>query len=246
VETNIVSVERIEEYADLPQEAPWKNSFKINSEWPTSGIIEFRDFEVRYREGLDLVLKGITFKCKSREKIGIVGRTGAGKSSLTLSLFRLIEAAAGKIVIDDVNIAEIGLHSLRTRLTIIPQDPVLFSGSLRMNIDPFNSYTDDEIWIALEHAHLKAFVKTLSEGLAFKVSFYNFAIIYHTTYSLIARCRKEVITCRWDRDNSFVWHEPFFERQMFSFSTKPQQQLTLKPTSLFRKQFELNSPTVLF
>lgn len=166
-----MSVERIEEYADLPQEAPWKNSFEIDSEWPTSGIIEFRDFEVRYREGLELVLKGISFTCKSREKIGIVGRTGAGKSSLTLSLFRLIEAAAGKIVIDDVNIADIGLHSLRTRLTIIPQDPVLFSGSLRMNIDPFNSYTDDEIWIALEHAHLKAFVKTLSDGLAFKVSF---------------------------------------------------------------------------
>lgn len=169
VENNIVSVERVEEYADLQQEASWTNSVEVNGEWPKDGIIEFKDFEVRYREGLDLVLKGISFVCNSQEKIGIVGRTGAGKSSMTLSLFRLIEAASGKIVIDDVNIAEIGLHSLRTRLTIIPQDPVLFSGSLRMNIDPFTSYTDDEIWIALEHAHLKAFVKNLAEGLAFKV-----------------------------------------------------------------------------
>lgn len=162
-------MERVEEYADLPQEAPWKNSYEVNCEWPMNGIIEFKDFEVRYREGLELVLKGISFACKSQEKIGIVGRTGAGKSSMTLSLFRLIEASGGKIVIDDVNIADIGLHSLRTRLTIIPQDPVLFSGSLRMNIDPFNSHTDDEIWIALEHAHLKTFVKNLPEGLTFKV-----------------------------------------------------------------------------
>lgn len=164
-----MSVERVEEYADLPQEAAWQNSYEINSNWPINGIVEFKDFEVRYREGLELVLKGISFKCKSQEKIGIVGRTGAGKSSMTLSLFRLIEAASGKIVIDEVDIAAIGLHSLRTRLTIIPQDPVLFSGTLRFNLDPFNSYTDDEIWIALEHSHLKSFVKTLTDGLSFKV-----------------------------------------------------------------------------
>lgn len=95
---------------------------------------------------------------------------GAGKSSLTLALFRIIEAADGKIIIDDINIAEIGLHSLRSRLTIIPQDPVLFSGSLRMNIDPFTTYTDDEIWIALEHAHLKSFVKGLTEGLDYTIA----------------------------------------------------------------------------
>lgn len=174
METNIVSVERVEEYADLPQEAPWKNSFEVDPSWPLNGIIVFKDFEVRYRSGLDLVLKGISFACQSQEKIGIVGRTGAGKSSMTLSLFRIIEAAGGKIVIDGINIADIGLHSLRSRLTIIPQDPVLFSGSLRMNIDPFDSYSDDEIWIALEHAHLKAFVKTLPEGLTYKVGFIKF------------------------------------------------------------------------
>lgn len=120
--------------------------------------------------GLDLVLKGITFSVKPLEKIGIVGRTGAGKSSLTLSLFRIIEAAGGKIVIDGIEISTIGLHSLRSRLTIIPQDPVLFSGTLRMNIDPFNSYPDNDIWTALEQSHLKVFVKGLSEGLEYKIS----------------------------------------------------------------------------
>lgn len=138
--------------------------------WPQQGVVEFRNFQVRYREGLELVLKGIDFSVKSQEKIGIVGRTGAGKSSLTLALFRIIEAADGKIVIDDVDVAQIGLHSLRSRLTIIPQDPVLFSGSLRMNIDPFNAYPDEAIWTALEQSHLKVFVKGLSEGLEHKIS----------------------------------------------------------------------------
>ncbi|KAG5675829.1 hypothetical protein PVAND_005699 [Polypedilum vanderplanki] len=169
VETNIVAIERIEEYIEKPQEAPWK-TVDVDPEWPNKGIVEFKDFQVRYREGLDLVLKGVSFKLRSQEKIGIVGRTGAGKSSLTLSLFRIIEAAGGKIVIDDINIAEIGLHSLRSRLTIIPQDPVLFSGSLRMNIDPFDSYSDDAIWKALEHSHLKAFVAGLADGLSYKIT----------------------------------------------------------------------------
>lgn len=119
---------------------------------------------------MELVLKGIDFSVKSQEKVGIVGRTGAGKSSLTLALFRIIEAAGGKIIIDDIDISKIGLHSLRNRLTIIPQDPVLFSGSLRMNIDPFNHYADDAIWTALEQSHLKLFVKGLSDGLEYKIA----------------------------------------------------------------------------
>ena len=116
------------------------------------------------------MLKGIDFSVKSQEKIGIVGRTGAGKSSLTLALFRIIEAAEGKIIIDDVDVSQIGLHSLRSRLTIIPQDPVLFSGSLRMNIDPFGSYPDEAIWTSLEQSHLKLFVKGLSDGLEYKIA----------------------------------------------------------------------------
>lgn len=159
----------VNEYSNRKQEAPWK-TVDVNPTWPQQGVVKFENFQVRYREGLDLVLKGINFSVKSQEKIGIVGRTGAGKSSLTLALFRIIEAADGKIIIDDVNIADIGLHSLRSRLSIIPQDPVLFSGSLRMNIDPFNSYTDDEIWVALEQSHLKSFVKSSTDGLEYKIA----------------------------------------------------------------------------
>jgi ATP-binding cassette, subfamily C (CFTR/MRP), member 1 len=169
VETNIVAVERVEEYSDRPQEAPWK-TVDVDPTWPQKGSVAFDNFQVRYREGLDLVLRGIDFYVNPEEKIGIVGRTGAGKSSLTLALFRIIEAAGGKIVIDDLDISQIGLHSLRSRLTIIPQDPVLFSGSLRMNIDPFKSYSDDAIWTALEHSHLKSFVKGLSDGLEYKIT----------------------------------------------------------------------------
>ncbi|KAJ6635068.1 Multidrug resistance-associated protein 1 [Pseudolycoriella hygida] len=169
VETNIVAIERVNEYANRKQEAPWK-TVPVDPTWPQKGVVKFVNFQVRYREGLDLVLKGINFSVNSQEKVGIVGRTGAGKSSLTLSLFRIIEAAGGKIIIDDINIAEIGLHSLRSQLTIIPQDPVLFSGSLRMNIDPFISYTDDEIWIALGQSHLKTFVEELSEGLDYTIA----------------------------------------------------------------------------
>lgn len=169
VETNIVAIERVNEYSNRQQEAPWK-TVDVDPKWPEKGVVQFENFQVRYRDGLDLVLKGINFSVNSEEKIGIVGRTGAGKSSLTLALFRIIEAAGGTISIDDINIAEIGLHSLRTRLTIIPQDPVLFSGSLRMNIDPFNSYSDDALWIALEQSHLKSFVKGLSDGLNYTIA----------------------------------------------------------------------------
>ncbi|XP_015122091.1 multidrug resistance-associated protein 1 isoform X1 [Diachasma alloeum] len=171
VETNIVAVERIKEYSETPQEAPWEITDKTPpKEWPSEGRVEFRDFKVRYREGLDLVLKGISFTVDGGEKIGIVGRTGAGKSSLTLALFRIIEAAEGKIIIDDIDIATLGLHALRSRLTIIPQDPVLFSGSLRLNLDPFNRHGDEEVWRALEHAHLKTFVQSLPNGLSHAVS----------------------------------------------------------------------------
>ncbi|KAG4077224.1 hypothetical protein HA402_005279 [Bradysia odoriphaga] len=169
VETHIVAIERVNEYTNRQQEAPWK-TVDVDPAWPKTGVVKFENFQVRYREGLDLVLKGINFSVKSQEKIGIVGRTGAGKSSLTLALFRIIESAEGRIIIDDIDISKIGLHSLRARLTIIPQDPALFSGSLRMNIDPFQTYTDDEIWIALEQSHLKGFVKGLSEGLNYKIA----------------------------------------------------------------------------
>ncbi|XP_076266255.1 multidrug resistance-associated protein 1-like isoform X2 [Rhynchophorus ferrugineus] len=171
VETNIVAVERIKEYAEVRQEAAWELPNQImSSAWPETGSVSFKNFSVRYRPGLDLVLKGLSFTVNGSEKVGIVGRTGAGKSSLTLSLFRIIEAAEGQITIDGVNIATLGLHTLRSRLTIIPQDAVLFSGSLRMNLDPFDSHSDEEVWRSLEHAHLKSFVKGLPAGLNHEVT----------------------------------------------------------------------------
>ncbi|XP_076374474.1 multidrug-Resistance like Protein 1 isoform X2 [Megalopta genalis] len=171
VETNIVAVERIKEYTETPQEAPWKNpNHVLSNDWPMQGRVDFKDYKVRYRQGLDLVLRGLSFSVKGGEKVGIVGRTGAGKSSLTLALFRIIEAAEGQITIDGIDISKLGLHDLRSRLTIIPQDPILFSGTLRMNLDPFNNHTDEEVWTALEHAHLKSFVQNLTSGLLHEVT----------------------------------------------------------------------------
>uniref|UniRef100_A0A8C9WDH4 ATP-binding cassette, sub-family C (CFTR/MRP), member 3 n=1 Tax=Scleropages formosus TaxID=113540 RepID=A0A8C9WDH4_SCLFO len=159
LESNIVAVERVKEYSETETEAPWDvEDKKPPPEWPQTGKVEFLNYSVRYREGLDLVLKNLTLSIKGGEKIGIVGRTGAGKSSMTLCLFRLLEAASGEITVDGVKISEIGLHDLRSKLTIIPQEPVLFSGDLRMNLDPFEKYSDDEVWRALELSHLKKFV----------------------------------------------------------------------------------------
>uniref|UniRef100_A0A4W5KX64 ABC-type glutathione-S-conjugate transporter n=1 Tax=Hucho hucho TaxID=62062 RepID=A0A4W5KX64_9TELE len=171
VENNIVSVERVKEYADTAKEAAWNvEGSSLPLAWPQTGTIEFQDYGLQYRKGLDWALKGITLKIQEREKVGIVGRTGAGKSSLALGIFRILEAAKGEIYIDGVNIAEIGLHDLRSRITIIPQDPVLFSGSLRMNLDPFDTYTDEEIWSSLELAHLKNFVSNLPDKLNYECS----------------------------------------------------------------------------
>ncbi|KAM9556805.1 multidrug resistance-associated protein 1 isoform 1-T1 [Guaruba guarouba] len=166
LETNIVAVERVKEYAEMEKEAEWSiEQTAPVSTWPEEGKIEFRGYGLRYREDLDLVLKNINVTINGGEKIGIVGRTGAGKSSLTLGLFRINEAAEGEIIIDGVNIAKIGLHDLRFKITIIPQDPVLFSGSLRMNLDPFDQHSDEDIWRSLELAHLKNFVSSLPDKL---------------------------------------------------------------------------------
>ncbi|KAL3972079.1 growth differentiation factor 15 [Sarotherodon galilaeus] len=170
LETNIVAVERVNEYTQLKNEADWVTDTRPPQMWPEAGRVQFENFKVRYRPELDLVLHGITCDIDSTEKIGIVGRTGAGKSSLTNCLFRIIEAAEGRILIDDVDISTIGLHDLRNRLTIIPQDPVLFSGSLRMNLDPFDKFSDEEIWRVLELSHLKSYVSGLQEGLQHKVA----------------------------------------------------------------------------
>uniref|UniRef100_A0A8V5GBW7 Canalicular multispecific organic anion transporter 1 n=1 Tax=Melopsittacus undulatus TaxID=13146 RepID=A0A8V5GBW7_MELUD len=166
LETNIVAVERVHEYT----KAPWVTEKRPPRGWPSKGEIRFVDYKVRYRPELELVLQGITCNIGSTEKVGVVGRTGAGKSSLTNCLFRVLEAAGGMILIDEVDITTIGLHDLRRNLTIIPQDPVLFTGTLRMNLDPFDQYTDEEVWKALELAHLKTFVQDLPGRLLYVVS----------------------------------------------------------------------------
>ena len=111
------------------------------------------------------VLEGDCVPSFPVRQVGIVGRTGAGKSSLTLGLFRIVEAAAGQILIDGVDISLLGLHTLRSRITIIPQDPVLFTGSLRVNLDPYGQFSDEDVWRALERSHLKALVQSFAAGL---------------------------------------------------------------------------------
>ena len=171
VETNMVSVERIQEYQEVPQEAAFSiPENEPGPEWPEDGEVTFDNYQTRYRAGLDLVLRGIDCRVSSGEKIGIVGRTGAGKSSLTLALFRIVEAAGGSISIDGVNISQLGLGRLRSAITIIPQDPVLFAGNMRMNLDPLEDYSDSAIWGALEHAHLQSTVAALPGGLQYEVA----------------------------------------------------------------------------
>lgn len=150
VETNIVSVERVLEYAALPSEAPEiisKNRPPIS--WPSQGAVTFDNYSTRYRPGLDLVLKNVNLSIKPKEKIGVVGRTGAGKSSLTLALFRIIEPAEGNVSIDNLNTSTIGLLDLRRRLAIIPQDAALFEGTVRDNLDPGHVHDDTELWSVL-------------------------------------------------------------------------------------------------
>ncbi|GFR90425.1 multidrug resistance-associated protein 1 [Elysia marginata] len=168
LETNTVSGERIVDYIGLAPEPAWINwQCRPSSGWPDQGRISFIDYSTRYRPGLDLVLKGISFSVKEGQKVGIVGRTGAGKSSLSMALFRTIEAAGGTIFIDGLDISTIGLHDLRDGLTILPQDPVLFSGTVRFNLDPFDQHSDSAIWEALDHAHLGTFARELPEQLQY-------------------------------------------------------------------------------
>ncbi|CAJ0609669.1 unnamed protein product [Cylicocyclus nassatus] len=169
LETNIVAVERIKEYTDSPTEGAHSKKKPAES-WPQNGKVVLNDVCLRYRAGLDLVLKHVSASIEPREKVGIVGRTGAGKSSLTLALFRTVEIDSGSIEIDGYNISTLTLEDLRSRLTIVPQDPVLFSGTLRFNLDPFDVYTDEEIWNALRNAHLEPFVASLADKLLYQIS----------------------------------------------------------------------------
>ncbi|KAF9435665.1 ATP-binding cassette, sub-C (CFTR MRP), member 9 [Entomortierella beljakovae] len=166
IESNIVSVERVQEYIDLKPEAPEIiDQSRPTPEWPDEGRVDFVDYETRYRPGLDLVLRGVNCSIRPHEKIGICGRTGAGKSSLTLSLFRIIEAVSGQILVDGVDISKLGLYDVRSRFSIIPQDPVLFAGTIRFNLDPLGTKDDHELWQALEDSYLKEYVSQMDGGL---------------------------------------------------------------------------------
>ncbi|XP_029471856.1 multidrug resistance-associated protein 5 isoform X1 [Rhinatrema bivittatum] len=162
-EARFTSVERISYYIKtLALEAPARIKNKAPpADWPQEGEIAFENAEMRYRENLPLVLKKVSFTIKPKEKIGIVGRTGSGKSSLGMALFRLVELSGGCIKIDGVKINDIGLADLRSKLSIIPQEPVLFSGTVRSNLDPFNQYSEVQIWDSLERTHMKECITQL-------------------------------------------------------------------------------------
>lgn len=165
LETQMISCERVLEYSNLPSEAELiVHNNELPANWPSSGGIEFKSVNLWYDKSLPPVLKSISFAVLPGQKIGIVGRTGAGKSSLISVLFRLVEPE-GAILIDKINITQIGLHQLRNKISIIPQDPTLFSGTVRSNLDPFNKYKDDQMWQVLRLSNLFDAVSAMKGGL---------------------------------------------------------------------------------
>uniref|UniRef100_A0A8C7TZT0 Multidrug resistance-associated protein 4 n=1 Tax=Oncorhynchus mykiss TaxID=8022 RepID=A0A8C7TZT0_ONCMY len=160
VENMMTSVERVVEYTELESEAPWETQMRPPPEWPSQGLITFDRVSFSYSSDGPVVLKDMKAMFRPKEKVGIVGRTGAGKSSLVSALFRLAEPE-GRIYIDGVLTSEIGLHDLRQKMSIIPQDPVLFTGTMRKNLDPFSQHTDEDLWNALQEVQLKSVVEEL-------------------------------------------------------------------------------------
>uniref|UniRef100_A0A8B9JSY5 Si:ch211-221f10.2 n=1 Tax=Astyanax mexicanus TaxID=7994 RepID=A0A8B9JSY5_ASTMX len=172
-EARFTSVERINHYIkNLETEAPRQISAPPAPapDWPQQGNISFQDVEMRYRPELPLVLKNLSFSILPDETVGIVGRTGSGKSSLGVALFRLVELSKGSIIIDGVNIAHVGLEALRSKLSVIPQEPVLFIGTVRSNLDPWGQYTDAQVWEALEKTHIKDMISQLPHSLDSEVT----------------------------------------------------------------------------
>ncbi|KAM7483828.1 hypothetical protein LguiB_008411 [Lonicera macranthoides] len=167
----IISVERIKQFMHIPPEPPAVIEDKRPlSSWPSSGRIELHKLKIRYRPNAPLVLKGITCTFTEGTRIGIVGRTGSGKTTLITALFRLVEPDSGRILIDGLDICSIGLKDLRMKLSVIPQEPTLFRGSIRTNLDPLSIYSEEEIWEALEKCQLKATISSLPNLLDSSVS----------------------------------------------------------------------------
>ncbi|XP_005111051.2 canalicular multispecific organic anion transporter 1 [Aplysia californica] len=181
---SLTSIARLTKYLSLPSEAAWKIEDEGGpSKWPTHGKVVYRNLCVAYGvhnsaksddnwdcNDMNMVLKDVSFTVMPGEKIGVVGRTGAGKTTLLLSLFRLVEARSGSVYIDDIDISTLGLHELRSKVAIIPQDPVLFTGTLRSNLDPEGCSSDDDIWTCLQHVGMEKSVSSLPGGLDFECS----------------------------------------------------------------------------
>lgn len=172
VEQNMNSAERVLFYSRIERECEVVviRDNDLDPSWPREGKIEFQNSLLRYRPDLPPALNNVTMTIKAREKIGVCGRTGAGKSSLLAAMFRLVELYSGAIFIDDVNIADVSLEKLRTHLAIIPQDPVLFTGTVRSNLDPFDEHSDDAVWRALEMVQLKETIAGMDEQLGTRVA----------------------------------------------------------------------------
>ncbi|XP_010059945.2 ABC transporter C family member 10 [Eucalyptus grandis] len=163
---HIISVERLNQYMHIPSEAPLLiEESRPPTNWPSVGKVEIVDLQIRYRPDTPLVLRGISCTFEGGHKIGIVGRTGSGKTTLIGALFRLVEPAGGKVLVDGVDITKIGLHDLRSRFGIIPQEPTLFNGTVRYNLDPLSQHTDQEIWEVLGKCQLQEAVQEKQEGL---------------------------------------------------------------------------------
>ena len=165
LEGSLVGYDRWLKMINTPQEANQINEMFDSKFWPKKGNIEFRDFYLKYRPDTEIVLKNLSFSITDNQKIGVVGRTGAGKSTLCLALCRIVEAHSGSIVIDGVDISQIGLEQLRDKITIIPQDPTLFNGTLRFNLDPQGIYSDQDLLELTSQAALDKLIARDDKGL---------------------------------------------------------------------------------
>uniref|UniRef100_A0A7S1DB38 ABC transporter domain-containing protein n=1 Tax=Cyclophora tenuis TaxID=216820 RepID=A0A7S1DB38_CYCTE len=156
LETYMVSVERIAEYCKIKSEAPRKKLMDsaVPKNWPGYGEVQFMGVQLRYRPGLPLLLKGLDLVIPAGSKVGVVGRAGSGKSALVLAMLRIVELEAGKILLDGIDHRVVGLQKLRSRIAVIPQDPVLFSGSVKSNLDPFEEHSEDVMLAALSRVGL--------------------------------------------------------------------------------------------
>ncbi|KAI7876125.1 P-loop containing nucleoside triphosphate hydrolase protein [Lichtheimia hyalospora FSU 10163] len=163
VEMNLNAVERVQEYLELEQEP--QGQCIPPEQWPSNATLKIRNLNVRYAPHLDPVLRNISFDVNDKEKIGVVGRTGSGKTTLGLALFRFLEASTGSILLDGIDIAHVDIYNLRSRLTMIPQDAALFSGTVRSNLDPRNEHSDTVIWRALSRVHMTSTIQSLDESV---------------------------------------------------------------------------------